>query len=104
VLLLLLVAALAAVWALGLHDYLEETRLRRFIAGQGFWAPLVYLLLWTVVPSLFVPSLPLTLAGGIIFGPFWGVVYTICGATVGASITIRNVGANTRFAPSKNIL
>ncbi len=87
VLLLLLVTTLVAVRALGLQDYLEETRLRGLIAAYGFWAPLVYLLLWTIVPSLFVPSLPLTLAGGILFGPFWGVVYTVCGATVGASIT-----------------
>jgi len=80
-------AALVAVRALGLQDYLEETRLRGLIAAYGFWAPLMYLLLWTIVPSLFVPSLPLTLAGGILFGPFWGMVYTVCGATVGASIT-----------------
>jgi uncharacterized membrane protein YdjX (TVP38/TMEM64 family) len=30
--------------------------------------------------------LPIGLAGGILFGPFWGVVYTIFGATMGATL------------------
>ena len=37
-------------------------------------------------PPLFLPGLPIGLAGGILFGPFWGVVYTIFGATIGATL------------------
>jgi uncharacterized membrane protein YdjX (TVP38/TMEM64 family) len=33
-----------------------------------------------------LPGLPITIAGGILFGPFWGVVYTITGSTIGASL------------------
>ena len=39
-----------------------------------------------MAPALFLPGLPLTVAAGILFGPFWGVVYAITGATIGASI------------------
>jgi uncharacterized membrane protein YdjX (TVP38/TMEM64 family) len=35
---------------------------------------------------LFLPGLPITIAGGILFGPFWGVIYTITGSTIGASL------------------
>jgi uncharacterized membrane protein YdjX (TVP38/TMEM64 family) len=40
---------------------------------------------WTVGP-LFLPGLPITLAGGVLFGPVWGVVYTAFGATFGAGL------------------
>ena len=30
-----------------------------------------------------MPGLPITLAGGVLFGPFWGVVYTAFGSTFG---------------------
>ncbi|MCD6527240.1 MAG: TVP38/TMEM64 family protein, partial [Desulfuromonas sp.] len=35
---------------------------------------------------MFIPGLPLTILGGILFGPVWGVVYTISGATCGACV------------------
>ena len=44
------------------------------------------MLVYTVAPALFLPGLPLTIAGGILFGPFWGVVYTITSATAGACL------------------
>ncbi|MCK5195014.1 MAG: TVP38/TMEM64 family protein, partial [Desulfobulbaceae bacterium] len=31
-------------------------------------------------------GLPITIVGGILFGPFWGVVYSITSSTVGACI------------------
>ncbi len=46
----------------------------------------MYMLLYTVAPVLFLPGLPITLAGGILFGPFWGVVYTITSSTAGACL------------------
>jgi uncharacterized membrane protein YdjX (TVP38/TMEM64 family) len=45
-----------------------------------------YILLYTIAPSLFLPGLPITIVGGILFGPLWGVVYTITGATAGACL------------------
>jgi len=32
-----------------------------------------------------IPGLPLTVIGGILFGPLWGVVYVAIGSTIGAS-------------------
>jgi uncharacterized membrane protein YdjX (TVP38/TMEM64 family) len=45
----------------------------------------MYLAVWTVGP-LFLPGLPITLAGGVLFGPFWGVVYVAIGSTLGAAL------------------
>jgi uncharacterized membrane protein YdjX (TVP38/TMEM64 family) len=49
-------------------------------------APAAYMLLYAVAPAVFLPGLPITLVGGILFGPLWGVVYSIIGATTGASL------------------
>jgi uncharacterized membrane protein YdjX (TVP38/TMEM64 family)/Fe-S oxidoreductase len=87
--LLILVLVLAAVVAArlaGVSHYLEPERLRSFIAEYGVLAPVVYMLVYATAPALFLPGLPITIAGGILFGPVWGVVYTITGATAGACV------------------
>lgn len=86
ILVLLLVGIILAVRVFNLQQYLEKERLRLFIASYGLWGPLIYLAIWTIAPSLFLPGLPITVAGGVLFGPFWGVVYTIFGATIGATL------------------
>ncbi|OGP23495.1 MAG: hypothetical protein A2X99_07465 [Deltaproteobacteria bacterium GWB2_55_19] len=82
----LLAAVIVSVRVFGLGDYLDEERLRVWIASFGIWGPVAYLVIYSIAPSLMVPGLPLTVAGGILFGPLWGSVYTIIGATIGASI------------------
>jgi len=86
VFLLLVIAAIAAIRFSDATQYLEQEKLSQLIQGYGALAPLIYMLVYTVAPSLFLPGLPLTIAGGILFGPFWGVVYTITSATLGACL------------------
>jgi uncharacterized membrane protein YdjX (TVP38/TMEM64 family)/Fe-S oxidoreductase len=86
VFLLLVIAAIAAIRFSGATQYLEQEKLRQLIQGYGALAPIIYMLVYTVAPSLFLPGLPITIAGGILFGPFWGVVYTIASATLGACL------------------
>ena len=69
-----------------LQEYLQEDRLRGFIAPYGMWGPFIYLLVWAIGPTLLFPGLVITLAGGVLFGPVLGVVYTTIGATIGASL------------------
>ncbi len=82
----LLVAAVAGVHLSGAVNYLQQDRLRELIANYGALAPAIYILIYALAPVLFLPGLPLTIAGGILFGPFWGVIYAITGATIGASL------------------
>lgn len=65
--------------------YLDKEYLRQLTASYGVMLPVIYLIVWTVGP-LFLPGLPITLAGGVLFGPFWGVVYTAVGSTMGAGL------------------
>jgi uncharacterized membrane protein YdjX (TVP38/TMEM64 family)/Fe-S oxidoreductase len=81
-----LVAAIVAVRVTGATRYLDQEMLRGLIEGYGVLAPLVYMMVYTIAPALFLPGLPITIVGGILFGPFWGVVYTITSATAGACL------------------
>ncbi|HEX9022958.1 MAG TPA: VTT domain-containing protein [Geobacteraceae bacterium] len=86
IILVLLAAAFSAVHFSGAGEYLRQEKLRELIASYGMLAPAVYMLIYAIAPVLFLPGLPITIAGGILFGPFWGVVYTITGSTIGASL------------------
>ncbi|NWF97879.1 MAG: VTT domain-containing protein [Nitrospirae bacterium] len=81
-----IVAAILAVRYTGVTHYLEQNSLRELIQGYGVLAPLIYMLIYTIAPALFLPGLPITIVGGILFGPFWGVLYTISSATAGACL------------------
>ncbi len=70
----------------GATQYLEQEKLRALIQGYHALAPAIYIFLYTIAPALFLPGLPITIVGGILFGPFWGVVYTIIGSTIGACV------------------
>ena len=54
--------------------------------SQGFWGPLIYILLYTFRPLILFPSTALTLAGGFVFGPFLGVLYTIIASNISSTV------------------
>jgi uncharacterized membrane protein YdjX (TVP38/TMEM64 family) len=82
---LALIVAVIAMQYLHPEQYLDQERLRQFGAAHRVLLPLLYLGVWTVGP-LFMPGLPITLAGGVLFGPIWGVVYVSLGSTFGAGL------------------
>jgi uncharacterized membrane protein YdjX (TVP38/TMEM64 family) len=81
-----IVGAIVAVRVTGATRYFEQEALRNLIQSYGILAPLLYMLVYAVAPALFLPGLPITIVGGLIFGPFWGVVYTITSSTMGACL------------------
>ena len=83
-----LLAAAVLAWALGLYDRVRPERLahlRVAIEAYGAWGPVLYVAGYVVAELLFVPAFPLTLLGGLVFGPVWGTVFTwIAGALAAA--------------------
>jgi uncharacterized membrane protein YdjX (TVP38/TMEM64 family)/Fe-S oxidoreductase len=65
--------------------YISTDAVLSFIDSNRVFAPLLYIIIYSIVPSLFIPSLPMTIGAGFLWGPFWGVVFAIVGATIGAS-------------------
>ena len=81
---ILTVCSILLLRQFGLVDVFEPTKIKETILSYGIWAPLVYMGLYVVACMLFIPGSPLTLAGGAIFGPLYGTIYTVIGATLGA--------------------
>ncbi|MBI3599431.1 MAG: TVP38/TMEM64 family protein [Nitrospinae bacterium] len=82
----ILAAIVTAVKVFGFDRYLEKDRLQSWINNFGSAGPIAYVILFSITPSLFLPGLPVTVAGGIAFGPFWGTVYASIGSTIGACL------------------
>ncbi len=78
-------ASLGLRW-FGLTGYLNEEELKAVIENAGLWGPVVFMLIYLIAPSLMLPGLPITVIGGILFGPVWGTVYVIFSATGGATL------------------
>jgi uncharacterized membrane protein YdjX (TVP38/TMEM64 family)/Fe-S oxidoreductase len=82
----LLLAAIVFLHWSGVAGHLDQGSLRNWIASAGVLAPILYILAYTAAPVLLLPALPFAIAAGVLFGPFWGVIYAITGATLGACV------------------
>ncbi len=84
--LIFLAVVIVTVKTSGISRYLDRETLRTWIGSYGALAPIAYMLFYAIAPALFLPGLPITIVGGILFGPIRGVVYAIIGSTAGASV------------------
>ncbi len=67
------------------RDTLNLDAIGSALHALGIWAPVGFVLIYAVAAVLFVPSAIMSLAGGALFGPVWGVVLNLAGATLGAA-------------------
>ena len=84
-LLIFIVAAIFLLRFTPIKNYLTAEALGRFLESAGFWAPLIFILIYTAGVCLFLPGTLLTGLGAAIFGAYWGFVYVWFGAMAGAS-------------------
>jgi len=80
----LLVIAVA-VWLAFNRDRLDPALIGSAIHDLGLWAPLGHIALFTLGTIVFVPGAVFGLVGGALFGPLWGTVLNLAGATLGAT-------------------
>ncbi len=91
--LLVLVLAIIAVFASGLHEYLSFEALRehretllQLGADNAAIAPIAFILIYAGVIALSIPGgAVLTIASGFLFGIWLGGLYVVIGATAGAT-------------------
>jgi uncharacterized membrane protein YdjX (TVP38/TMEM64 family) len=87
--LLVVAAGIVVARSLGLGDLfrLENVaRLKQWIEGYGALAPAIYVAGYILATVFFVPGLPITVLGGVAFGPLWGTFYVWIGATIGLGL------------------
>lgn len=88
-----LVAGFIAFFATGLNRYVSFDTLRDnreallgFVADNGVWAGLLFAGVYALAVAFSLPvGALLTLTGGFLFGLFWGTVWVVLGATLGAT-------------------
>ncbi|MBE0615209.1 MAG: VTT domain-containing protein [Burkholderiales bacterium] len=83
-----LALALAAGLAFGFanREALSADALSSWLAEVGVWAPLAFIALYAAATVLFLPGSVLTLAAGALFGAIPGALYSLTGATLGATL------------------
>lgn len=87
IVLFLVAAGILAARAFGLGDLIRlenVARLKQGIEGYGALAPAVYIAGYILAVVFFVPGLPITVLGGVAFGPLRGTLYVWIAATIGA--------------------
>ncbi len=89
-----LIAGAVAFWHFNLDEYVSFETLREqrqwltaSVAEYGILAALVYLVAYAVAVAFSLPlGLFLSLTGGFLFGEWFGTLYTVIGATAGATV------------------
>jgi uncharacterized membrane protein YdjX (TVP38/TMEM64 family) len=69
------------------REHLDFDSLDRWLAGAGWKAPFLFMTIYAIATVLFLPGAVITLAGGALFGPLWGTLYNLVGATIGAALS-----------------
>lgn len=60
--------------------------IKKYINSFKGLAPIIYIIMFSLVPLTFFPDSILAIASGVIFGFYKGYIYTTIGALIGASI------------------
>jgi uncharacterized membrane protein YdjX (TVP38/TMEM64 family) len=81
--------------------------IRDWIVSFGIWAPIVFVVVYTIRPLILFPASILSLAAGLAFGAFEGFTYILIGALGGATVayyTARFLGAKLLKRPSPRMI
>ena len=85
-LVILLVISGVAAAAAYFHGTFSVDALELWIARLGIWAPIVFILLYTVATVGMVPGSIFDLTGGALFGPYLGSLLDFTGGILGAAL------------------
>jgi uncharacterized membrane protein YdjX (TVP38/TMEM64 family) len=56
-----------------------------WVKSLGLFGPIAFMIIYNLATLLFIPGSLLTLKGGCLFGVFWGSVYVLIAALLGAT-------------------
>ena len=61
--------------------------LKEYTQSFGSFAPIIYILIFTLVPLTLIPTSLIAISGGALFGLYYGSLYTLIGAAFGATLS-----------------
>jgi uncharacterized membrane protein YdjX (TVP38/TMEM64 family) len=92
-----LVCIIATIVGIYLLGGINQQELQLWLQKMGVWAPILYILIYSIATICILPSTPLNLSGGAIFGSVWGTVWTSIAAILAAVLSFafsRSIGRN----------
>ena len=85
---IILVLLIAAAFYLRREGYIPSSEIIfDFLESHSILAPFLFMLLYSVMPSLFLPTLPLNIGAGFLWGPLWGSIYSVIGSSIGSALS-----------------
>lgn len=64
------------------YSKITPSAIKEKILSFGIWAPVIYIVFYSLRPLILFPAGILSIVGGLSFGALWGTVYTVVGATI----------------------
>lgn len=68
------------------RDVFDAAALEVWVKDAGTAGPILFMAIYAIGTVFFLPGSVLTLAGGALFGPIWGTLFNLTGATIGATL------------------
>lgn len=87
IILLTLICIIVTALGIYLLGGLNPEQIQAWLKKMGIWAPIIYIILYTIGTILILPSTPLNLSGGTLFGIWWGTLWTTVAAIVAAVVS-----------------
>lgn len=84
--LLVLICVAATAAALIWSGNIDRDRLQLWLDAAGWWAPVLYIVMYVIATLLVLPSTALNLLGGAVFGAVGGIIWTSLAAIIAAAI------------------
>ncbi|WP_088105490.1 TVP38/TMEM64 family protein [Halalkalibacter urbisdiaboli] len=79
-----LIVVLILLWTNLTFLDIDPDEFRNWILSFGWFAPLFYIVLYTIRPLILFPASIFTIVGGLAFGVTFGIIFALIGATSGA--------------------
>ncbi len=105
--LLFIASLLLLTWLSRNFFHVKPHDIRDWIVSFGIWAPIVFVVAYTIRPLILFPASILSLAAGLAFGAWEGFIYIILGALGGATVAYyaaNFLGAKLVRKPSPRML
>ncbi|WP_027631719.1 TVP38/TMEM64 family protein [Clostridium hydrogeniformans] len=84
---LILVGIIFIIKKLNIFSGNSTKNIEDFVKSYGSLAPIIYIIMFALVPLTLFPDSILAITGGILFGLLEGYIYTTIGAMIGGSIS-----------------
>ena len=79
---------LSVLWLIFQFDLiaiLSPSNIENIVVSMGRWAPIAFIVVYILMTILMLPVTPASLAAGILFGPYWGILYILIASSTAAS-------------------